>query len=122
MDTPSGMNQIAVGDMITQHWRQDPADDLLKVPCEVSEVNHEDMRMCWFGRYGGLPEFVLNPEKVNKVTAISDNECRVEVWETQAGLMAYFLKWQRGAKMSTYVEAMVQAFKKYIEGGQKAIV
>ncbi|KAF2153371.1 hypothetical protein K461DRAFT_278187 [Myriangium duriaei CBS 260.36] len=120
IDTPAGTNAIAVDDMITLHYRPETTGALSEIPCKVLEVNPEAMRLCWRGYPKGIPQFLLFPEKVHRITAVSENECFIEVFETQSGPMAYVVKWTMGAKLTTYQNGMLQALKGFVEGKASA--
>ncbi|KAK4507734.1 hypothetical protein PRZ48_001469 [Zasmidium cellare] len=113
--TPSGTNDIAVGDTVTLAYRAKTTDKLMDVPCEVSVINDAEYTFCWIGRAMGIPQWLLFPEKVHKVTPKGENECLFQCYETQAGPMAYIVKWQMGELLSQYGQAMNDAFKAYVE-------
>lgn len=118
--TPSGDNNIAVGDMITLAYRPEPKGDTMDVPCEIIEVNDEQMRLCWRGRSNRIPLSILLGEKVHRITKKGGNQCVLEVFETQSGPMAYVIKWTLGQKLSAMSEGIADGLKEHIEASPKA--
>ena len=105
--------------MITLAYRAEPKGDTMDVPCEIIDVNNEQMRICWRGRPGGIPTFIFLGEKVNRITRKGDNQCVYEVFETQGGPMAYLVQWMMGQKLSAMSQGIADGLKEYMGGSQK---
>lgn len=107
--------------MITLAYRPRTSGKLMDVPCKITTINDAELSFSWQGRAMGIPQFLLFPEKVHKVTAKGENECLYQCYETQAGPMAYIIKWQLGDLLMQYAQGMADAFKVYVEQNMKGI-
>jgi len=76
------------------------------------------MRLSWRGCLPWIPTFVLLPEKVQRVTKVSETQCLYEVYETQAGVLAYVVLWALGEKQSAMAREQAESLRKFVEGGQ----
>ena len=115
--TASGTNDIAVGDMITLQYRPEPQGSLMAVPCKITSTKEQDMSISWQGCPPCVPAWICLMEKVHKVTPVSPEECLFQVWETQAGPMAYIVKWTMGQKLSAMSQGVADCLKEYVEAG-----
>lgn len=115
--TPSGSNNIAVGDTISLQYRAEPKDSLMAVPCQITSADEEDLSICWQGLPRSIPTWACLMEKVHKVTPKGPEECLFQVWETQAGPMAHIVKWTMGQKLSAMSQGIADGLKTYVEGG-----
>lgn len=59
---------------------------------------------------------MLLPEKVQRVTAVSETQCLYEVFETQAGVAAYAVMWMLGEKQSAMAREQAVSLKGFVEG------
>ena len=108
--------------MIQLQYRPEPTGKLMAVPCQVLEVNVSEKRICWRGRALGIPQVLLNPEKVQSVTELhgaDEGKCLYEVWETQGGPLAYAVKWTLGEKLSAMSRGMAEGLRAYLEDGKE---
>lgn len=103
--------------MIVLAYRPEPVGNLMDVKCKILEVNDEQMRLCWRGCPSYVPQFLLLPEKIQRITTLENGQCLFEVYETQGGPAAYLVKWLLGAKLSGYAQGMAKGLKDYIEQG-----
>lgn len=62
-----------------------------------------------------VPEWLLVPEKVHKVTRRSKDECLYQIYETQSGVLAYAVKYWMGVKQSRMNRSIADALKVYVE-------
>ena len=115
IDTPSGTNEISVGDNITLHYRPEPTGSTMAVPCEIIAIDDAALELSWRGLALGIPMWFYLPEKVHRVTPRSERQCLFEVWETQSGPMAYGVKWMLGAKLSAMAQGIANGLKKHVE-------
>ena len=113
-----GQNDIKLGEMITVAYRPDTTSETMDVACQVLEVNDEEMCVSWRGCLPWVPTMMLLPEKVQRVTMVSETHCLYEIYETQSGLLAYVIKWTMGEKLSGMQRAMAENLKEYVEQGQ----
>lgn len=118
--TPSGTNAISTNDMITLAYRPEPTGKLMDVPCKIIDVNNEQMELSWRGCAFSIPQFLLLPEKIQRVTRLEGGECLYEVFETQGGVLAYLTKWVLGEKLSAMSRGMAKGLKEYVEGLQQS--
>lgn len=75
------------------------------------------MRLSWRGCLPWIPTFVLLPEKVQRVTAVSEAQCLYEVFETQTGMLAYVIMWTLGEKQSVMAREQAESLKRFVEAG-----
>lgn len=62
-----------------------------------------------------VPEWLLVPEKVHKITTKGEQECLYQVYETQSGFAAYIVKYCVGMKQSKMNQSIADALKIYVE-------
>lgn len=105
--------------MITLAFRPEPTGKLMDVPCQIIEINGEEMRLSWRGRAFHLPKWLLLPEKIQRVTKLEGGQCLYEVYETQGGPWAYLVKWFLGEKLDGMSKGMASGLKEYVEGLQE---
>lgn len=104
----------------TLHYKLDRNDKPQAMKMKIITSDSENMTLCWQGRF--MPTFLLNAEKVQKVTKIqSDGQVgaavrtKYEIWETQAGPMAHIVKWAMQPKLQKMNEGIAQNLKNYLE-------
>lgn len=114
--TATKTNSVQVGDMITLAYRPEPTGDTMDVPCKIMTLNDAELSLCWRGCAMNIPTWIFLPEKVQKVTPIGEEECLYEIFETQAGPMAYVVKWSMGQKLSAMNQGIADGLKAYVEG------
>ena len=115
VETPSGTNDVSVGERVIIHFRAAPTDKLMAVPCLCMAVDETERVFCARGEPPGVPNWLLLPEKVHRVIARGENECLYEIFETQSGPMSYVVKWMMGAKQSAMNRGIADALKKHVE-------
>lgn len=98
--TPNGSKALAVDDMITLAYRPEPHGNTMDVPCRIISISDEERSICWRGCVKSIPTSALLPEKVQTVTPQGENRCLYRIYETQAGPLAYAVKWTLGKKLS----------------------
>ena len=118
IDTPSGTNSIAVGDIITLHYRPQPSGNRMPIPCSIISLSDDEMSFCWRGEVPSIPCWIFFPEKVHRITPKGEGECLYEIFETQSGPMAYVVKWTMSMKLSVMNQGIADGLKAYVEGQQ----
>lgn len=113
--TPDDDNNIVLGDTITLAYRPEPTGRTMDVPCEIIKIDDNEMELSWRGMTKGVPNWALCPEKVNRVTKKGENECLLEVFETQSKPLAYVVKWTMGEKLSRMSQGICDGLKEYAE-------
>lgn len=102
--------------MVTIAYRADINDALSSIPCKVSAISDDEMWFAVRAWVAFLPEWMLLPEKVHKVTARDEHECLYQVYETQSGVLAYAVRYMMGTKQSRMNQEIADALKMYVEG------
>lgn len=105
------------GNSYTLKYRLDTSEKAKEMPMKLVSVDADNHTLCWQGLF--MPTFLLRAEKVQKVTAMQDEDGKVrakyEIWETQAGPMAYVVKLALISKLQKMNEGIAANLKEYIE-------
>jgi hypothetical protein len=62
--------------------------------------------------------WLLWPEKVQTVIPQGENECIFRIYETQAGPLAYLVKYSMGEKLSLMSQGIADGLKAYVESNR----
>ncbi|CZT22880.1 uncharacterized protein RCC_08586 [Ramularia collo-cygni] len=115
ISTPSGTNNIELNDRISISYRADTRENTTSIPCRVTAVSDNDMTFALRAWLPFVPEWLLVPEKVHKITSRGEDECLYQVYETQSGVLAYAVKYWMGAKQSNMNQSIADALKMHCE-------
>jgi hypothetical protein len=128
-ETSSGTNAIEAGETCKQRYRIEEVRSnkaskskttLLTV--RIMEISTDEMYICWKGCPEGIPAALLRPERVQRVTRTGENTCLYETWETQAGPMAYIVKWKVASKLDAMMQGIANQLKEYMEGSMETVI
>ena len=105
------------GNSYTLHYRLDTNEKAKAMHMKLVSFDPGNNTLCWQGLF--MPTFLLRAEKVQKVTAMPEENGKVrakyEIWETQAGPMAYVVKLALISKLQKMNEGIAANLKEYIE-------
>lgn len=112
---------MRVNDVLTVAYRADPSESLSPIPCKVTALSDDEMSFAMRAWLPFVPGWMLVPEKVHKVTRVSEEECLYQVYETQSGVLAYAVRYWMGVKQSAMNRGIADALKLHVERSKDVI-
>lgn len=101
--------------MVTVAYRPDTSETLSSIPCKVTALCDDSMSFAMRAWLAFVPEWMLLPEKVHKITSVNERQCVYQIYETQSGVLSYAIRYWMGTKQSKMNQSIANALKAHVE-------
>ena len=122
IEAPEGktlQDGLVIGEVYALQYRLSTDDRPQICPVKMTIFDEAALTLAWQGLPHYVPSMVMTVEKVQKVTALPNQDgkprCRYEIWETQAGPLARVTSWTVGSKVAKMQADTALDLKRYIE-------
>lgn len=107
---------LAVGQVYKMQYRLTASVPAAPIDIRITQIDNESRTIAWLGCPRFVPSSLLVPEKAQRVYVNAEGKTVVEVWETQAGMLAHAAKHSVGSKLDGMNQGIADGLKHYLEG------